>query len=61
MTPSIALVNTLQNVVNISRDMGTVVFPDAQLKIFLGASADARAQRRHKQLSQAGILDSNRS
>lgn len=32
------------------RDMGTVVFPDADLKIFLTASAQARAERRYKQL-----------
>jgi len=32
------------------RDMGTVVFPDAQLKVFLTASAEIRAQRRYKQL-----------
>lgn len=32
------------------RDMGTVVFPEAPLKIFLTASAEARAERRHKQL-----------
>ena len=37
------------------RDMGTVVFPDAPLKIFLDASPEERAQRRFKQLSQAGI------
>ena len=37
------------------RDMGTVVFPDAGLKIFLTASADERAARRHKQLSSKGI------
>ncbi|MFA5521665.1 MAG: (d)CMP kinase [Castellaniella sp.] len=37
------------------RDMGTVVFPDAPLKIFLVASAAARAQRRCKQLSEQGI------
>lgn len=36
------------------RDMGTVVFPDARLKIFLDASAEARAQRRHAQLSRKG-------
>ena len=36
------------------RDMGTVVFPDAGLKIFLTASADERARRRHKQLSDKG-------
>lgn len=37
------------------RDMGTVVFPDAPLKIFLTASAEERAQRRHKQLMEHGI------
>ena len=37
------------------RDMGTTVFPDAQLKIFLTASAEERAKRRHKQLKDKGI------
>jgi CMP/dCMP kinase len=37
------------------RDMGTVIFPDAQLKIFLTASAESRAQRRYKQLIDKGI------
>jgi len=37
------------------RDMGTVVFPDACLKVFLVASAQARAERRHKQLMEKGI------
>ena len=37
------------------RDMGTVVFPDAFLKVFLEASAAVRAQRRHKQLSGKGF------
>ncbi len=37
------------------RDMGTVVFPDAPLKIFLTASAEERAQRRYKQLKQKGL------
>ena len=36
------------------RDMGTVVFPDAVLKVFLTASAEARAQRRYKQLNDKG-------
>ena len=36
------------------RDMGTVVFPDAQLKIFLTASSEERARRRHKQLIEKG-------
>ena len=37
------------------RDMGTVVFPHARLKIFLTASAQKRAQRRHNQLISQGI------
>jgi cytidylate kinase len=37
------------------RDMGTVVFPDAELKVFLTASAAERAKRRHKQLKDKGI------
>lgn len=37
------------------RDMGTVVFPDASLKIFLTASAEVRARRRYKQLIEKGI------
>ncbi len=37
------------------RDMGTVVFPDAQLKIFLQASTEERAERRYKQLKQKGL------
>ncbi len=37
------------------RDMGTIVFPDAGLKIFMDASPDERAQRRLKQLSAKGI------
>ena len=36
------------------RDMGTVIFPDAKLKIFLTASAEIRAERRYKQLKQKG-------
>ena len=37
------------------RDMGTVVFPDAQLKIFLTASPEERAKRRYKQLMTKGL------
>jgi cytidylate kinase len=36
------------------RDMGTVVFPDAELKIFLTASVQERANRRYKQLKEKG-------
>jgi len=44
--------------------MGTVIFPDAPLKVFLTASAASRAERRHKQLISKGIpatLDSLRA
>ena len=37
------------------RDMGTVVFPDALLKVFVTASPEERARRRHKQLIEKGI------
>ena len=37
------------------RDMGTVIFPSAALKIFLTASADERARRRYKQLKDKGL------
>lgn len=37
------------------RDMGSVVFPDAALKVFLTASAAVRAERRYNQLKQKGI------
>jgi len=46
------------------RDMGTVIFPHAPLKVFLTASAAQRAERRHKQLISKGIsttLDSLRA
>lgn len=36
------------------RDMGSVIFPDAQVKIFLTASAEVRAERRYKQLMEKG-------
>lgn len=42
------------------RDMGTVIFPDAKLKIFLTASLEERASRRYKQLKAKG-LDANLS
>ena len=46
------------------RDMGTVIFPEASLKVFLTASAERRAERRYKQLISKGIsttLDSLRA
>jgi 3-phosphoshikimate 1-carboxyvinyltransferase len=46
---------TLPGLVADGRDMGTVIFPEAQLKVFLTASAEKRALRRHKQLISKGI------
>ncbi len=46
---------SLPGLVADGRDMGTVVFPQAELKIFLSASPEARAQRRYKQLRDKGI------
>ena len=43
------------DVVMDGRDIGTVVLPDADLKIFLTASPEARAQRRWKELGEKGI------
>jgi cytidylate kinase len=37
------------------RDIGTVVFPDAQVKFFLTASDEARAQRRHSEMAEKGL------
>ena len=42
------------NVVMDGRDIGTVVLPDATVKIFLTASAETRAQRRYKELIEKG-------
>jgi CMP/dCMP kinase len=38
------------------RDMATVIFPDAKTKIFLTASAEVRAERRHRQLLSKGLV-----
>ncbi len=45
----------LPGLVTDGRDMGTVVFPEAQLKLYLEADAGVRAKRRHKQLIDNGI------
>lgn len=45
---------TLPGLVADGRDMGTVIFPDAELKIYLTASSVHRAERRHKQLISKG-------
>jgi 3-phosphoshikimate 1-carboxyvinyltransferase len=46
---------SLPGLVADGRDMGTVIFPDAPLKVYLTASAAQRAERRHKQLISKGI------
>ena len=43
------------NVVMDGRDIGTVVLPDANLKIFLTASAECRAERRFRELKEKGV------
>ncbi|MBQ7968452.1 MAG: (d)CMP kinase [Clostridia bacterium] len=43
------------NVIMDGRDIGTVIFPDAEVKIFLFASDEIRAQRRYKELIEKGI------
>jgi cytidylate kinase len=45
----------LPGLVTDGRDMGTIVFPDAEVKVFLTASAAERARRRHIQLKEKGI------
>ncbi|WP_295002611.1 bifunctional 3-phosphoshikimate 1-carboxyvinyltransferase/cytidylate kinase [uncultured Dechloromonas sp.] len=47
--------NTLPGLVGDGRDMGSVIFPQAPLKVFLTASAEARAERRYKQLIEKGF------
>lgn len=47
--------NTRPGLVGDGRDMGSVVFPQARLKVFLTASAQVRAERRHKQLIEKGF------
>ncbi|SDC11555.1 (d)CMP kinase [Acinetobacter boissieri] len=47
--------STSQGLVADGRDMGTVVFPHAQAKIYLTASATSRAERRYKQLQAMGV------
>ncbi|GAP20347.1 (d)CMP kinase [Leptolinea tardivitalis] len=43
------------NVVMVGRDIGTVVFPNADLKIYLEASAEERARRRYQELLHRGV------
>ncbi len=45
-------------VVMVGRDIGTVVLPDADLKLFLDASPEERARRRHREMEQRGVASS---
>ena len=47
--------NTAPGLVGDGRDMGSVIFPQAPLKVFLTATAEARAERRYKQLIEKGF------
>ncbi len=47
--------STLPGLIGDGRDMGSVIFPKAPLKVFLTASAEARAERRYKQLIEKGF------
>jgi len=47
--------NTTPGLVGDGRDMGSVIFPRAELKVFLTASAEERAERRYKQLIEKGL------
>ena len=48
-------IGTYKGIVMDGRDIGTVVFPDADLKIFMTASADIRAKRRYDELKAKGL------
>jgi len=48
-------IGAFRGIVMDGRDIGTVVFPEADLKIFMTASVDIRAERRYKELKEKGI------
>lgn len=58
LTPIQAEMGTNQDVIMEGRDIGTVVFPNANVKIFLDCSLEERANRRYKQNLEKGINDS---
>jgi len=49
-------IGMFKGIVMDGRDIGTVVFPDADIKIFMTASVDIRAKRRHDELKEKGIV-----
>ena len=52
------LMGQQKGIVMDGRDIGTVVFPTAELKIFVTAQPEVRAHRRHKELEEKGISES---
>lgn len=58
LTPKMRNIAEKHNVVMMGRDIGTVVLPDADLKIWLDASSEERAKRRVKELKERGIIKS---
>jgi cytidylate kinase len=48
-------IGALKGIVMDGRDIGTVVFPDADIKIFMTASVDIRAKRRYDELKARGV------
>jgi cytidylate kinase len=48
-------IGSSKGIVMDGRDIGTVVFPDADIKIFMTASVDVRAKRRHNELKEKGV------
>lgn len=55
MTPLQRKMGEHQNIVMEGRDIGTVVFPDANLKVYIDATTEERAKRRYKQNQEKGI------
>jgi len=54
MTEQQRVIGSRGNVVMVGRDIGTVVFPEAELKIYLDASAEERARRRSQEIKRRG-------
>jgi cytidylate kinase len=55
LTEQMRIIGKRGRVIMVGRDIGTVVLPDADLKIYLDASPEERAQRRHTELVERGI------
>ena len=55
LTEQMRVIGKRGRVIMVGRDIGTVVLPDADLKIYLDASPEERAQRRHAELAERGL------